>query len=205
MKILITNYSFNASAKTITFNDYASIDLERILLITNVTDNIIIYNFADPTKGGTVSGNVLTLTYNTTSMSNTDDLQIFYEDIGKVSSGGDTSTIYNGITALTPKFVAISASTSGDNTLVSAVSGKKIRVLALSAVVSAATNIYFTSGAGGTVIFGGSTNKINIAANSGLVLGFNPVGWFETASGQALVVNLSAGNSFSGGLVYIEV
>jgi len=54
--------------------------LDSILLITNVTDNIIIYNFADPTKGGTVSDNVLTLTYDTSSMSNTDKLLIFYDD-----------------------------------------------------------------------------------------------------------------------------
>ena len=80
MKTLITNYSFNASAKTITFNDYSSISLESVLLITNVTDNVIIYNFSDPTLGGTVLNNVLTLTYNTTSMSNTDDIQIYYDD-----------------------------------------------------------------------------------------------------------------------------
>ena len=125
--------------------------------------------------------------------------------IGRVSSSEETNTIYSGTTALTPKFAAIAAATSGDNTLVSAVTGKKIRVLVLTGVLSAATNIYFTSGAAGTVIFGGSTNKMNFAANSGLTLGFNPVGWFETAAGAALVVNLSAANSFSGGLVYLEV
>lgn len=80
MKTLVTNYTFNASAKTVTFNGFTSIDLEKILVITNVTDNIIIYNFADSTKGGTVATNVLTLTYDTTSMSNTDKLQIWYDD-----------------------------------------------------------------------------------------------------------------------------
>ena len=45
MKSLITNYTFSASGKTVTFTNYTSIALERILLITNVTDNIIIYNF----------------------------------------------------------------------------------------------------------------------------------------------------------------
>lgn len=76
----ITSYTFDASAQTVTFSEYSSIDLERILLITNVTDNIIIYNFSDSALGGSVSTNVLTLTYNTTLMSDTDDLQIFYED-----------------------------------------------------------------------------------------------------------------------------
>jgi len=78
MKRLITNYTFNKAAKTITFNDYTSINLEQILLITNTTSNKIIYNFAN--LGGSVSENVLTLAYNTSSMNNTDKLQIFYDD-----------------------------------------------------------------------------------------------------------------------------
>jgi hypothetical protein len=80
MKTLVSNYTFDASAKTITFDDYASIDLERVLLITNTTDNIIIYNFASAAKGGTVATNVLTLTHDTTSMDDADDLQIYYDD-----------------------------------------------------------------------------------------------------------------------------
>lgn len=77
MKQLVSTYTFDASAKTITF----AIDftLEQMLLITNVTDNIIIYNFADPTCGGSITNNVLTLDYNTTSMNDTDKLQIFVE------------------------------------------------------------------------------------------------------------------------------
>lgn len=80
MKLKINNYTFNAAARTVTFTDYASISLAGLLLITNVTDNKIIYNFAKSASGGTVSNNVLTLNYNTTSMSNTDSLQIFYDD-----------------------------------------------------------------------------------------------------------------------------
>ena len=80
MKVLVTNYSFNAAAKQITFGGYSSISLASLLIITNTTSNIIIYNFADPTAGGTINGNILTLTYNTTPMSNTDKLQIYYDD-----------------------------------------------------------------------------------------------------------------------------
>jgi hypothetical protein len=80
MKTLISNYTFDASAQTIAFNDYTEILLERILLIVNVTDNIIIYNFADPLKGGSVVGNDLTLTYDTSLMSDTDDILIYYDD-----------------------------------------------------------------------------------------------------------------------------
>lgn len=80
MKILVENYTFNSATKQIALTDYTSVNLESFLLITNVTDNIIIYNFADPAKGGTVAGNVLTLDFDTTGMSNTDNLQIFIDD-----------------------------------------------------------------------------------------------------------------------------
>lgn len=117
-----------------------------------------------------------------------------------------TDAIQNGTTALTPKFAAIAAASSGDNTLVAAVVGKQIRVLQLFILVAGAVNVYFTSGAGGTVIFGGSTNKINLAANGGFVLPFSPVGWFQNSSAnQALVMNLSGAVVVSGGLVYVEV
>lgn len=80
MKVLVTNYTFDASARTVTFSDYDALVLERVLLITNVTDGVIIYQFNAPAKGGTVATSVLTLEYDTTSMSDTDDLQIWYED-----------------------------------------------------------------------------------------------------------------------------
>jgi len=74
------SYTFNASAKTITFNvDYNTIALSDVMLVTNVTSNVIIYDPTDATKKGTLSGTtprVLTLVYDTTSMSNTDVLQI---------------------------------------------------------------------------------------------------------------------------------
>ena len=81
MKKLIENYTFNPSEQTIAFNDYASIDLEKILLITNASSNDIIYNFADLNLGGSTTDNVVTLVYNTSgTMNSTDRLQIFYED-----------------------------------------------------------------------------------------------------------------------------
>ena len=79
MKQTIKNYSFNASAKTVTFTDFSSIDIDRLYLITNVTSNIVIYQFNNNALGGSSSTNVLTLTYNTGSMSNTDHLQIIYD------------------------------------------------------------------------------------------------------------------------------
>jgi len=82
MKKLIANYTFNASAKTVTFGDYETIELGRILLVSNVTRGTDIYNFLSSTKGGTVSTNVLTLTYDTAAagMANSDILLIYYDD-----------------------------------------------------------------------------------------------------------------------------
>jgi hypothetical protein len=80
MKILFENYSFNAAAKTVTFNTTDVITLEQLLIITNVTVNKIIYNFADPNAGGTIVNNVLTLDFDTTSMSSGDKLQIFIDN-----------------------------------------------------------------------------------------------------------------------------
>ena len=88
MRNLITNYSFNPTAQTITFNSYSSIVLENILLIIDATNNQTIYQTNDPTKSGTVSGNILTLTYNTNNVSfnSTDRLQIFYETASPFSN-----------------------------------------------------------------------------------------------------------------------
>lgn len=77
MKKLIQEYVFNKTNKTITFAEVFT--LEQILLITNVTDNIVIYNFADSSLGGSLVGNVLTLAYDTSSMSDTDSIQIFVD------------------------------------------------------------------------------------------------------------------------------
>lgn len=76
---LVQEYTFDASAKTVTFDSFANIDIKRVLLITNVTDNVIIYNFADAALGGTAATNVLTLDYDTTTMADADEIQIYYD------------------------------------------------------------------------------------------------------------------------------
>jgi hypothetical protein len=89
MKIQILNYTFDKTAKTVTFSDYAAIRLDGILFITDVTNNVIIFNFSNPAFGGTVATNVLTLTYNTSALANTDKLLIYYDD-ANYTVGGST-------------------------------------------------------------------------------------------------------------------
>jgi hypothetical protein len=120
---------------------------------------------------------------------------------GRISSSDETSTIYNATTALTPKFAPIAASTNGNNTLVAAVTSKKIRVLSLWLGASGAVNAKFQSGSSGTDL----TGLAYLTQYSGYVLPYNPVGWFESASGVLLNLNLSGAVAVGGSLTYIEV
>jgi len=79
------NITFDASAQSIVLD--GNIQRDSLLLITNVNDNIIIYNFADSNTAlsaysfsSSTNKTTLTLGYDTTSMDDTDTLQIFVED-----------------------------------------------------------------------------------------------------------------------------
>lgn len=99
------------------------------------------------------------------------------------------------------KYIKIDASTSGDNTIVAAVTGKKIRVLSLFYMVSGVTTVRFESGASGTAL----TGQLEHIAQTGIVLPFNEDGWFETAAGSLLNMELSGAVSVDGALSYVEV
>jgi hypothetical protein len=82
-KALVHYYSFDPTTNTVRIQ--GNIAKERLLLITNVTDNITIFSFADNTLGATsyydsdTDQTVITLDYNCNQMSLTDKLQIFWE------------------------------------------------------------------------------------------------------------------------------
>lgn len=100
-----------------------------------------------------------------------------------------------------PQRVIIDHAASGDNQVVAAVAGKKILVLGFFLVAAGAVTARFESGAGGTAL----TGQMVLAANSQLSVPYNPAGWFETAAGAALNLELSAATSVDGALVYVEV
>jgi hypothetical protein len=102
MKVLFQDYTFNAATKQITFNTTDIVSLNQVLVITNVTDNVIIYNFADAAKGGTIVNNVLTLTFDTTTMSDTDSLQIFLDLYGTPSTDDSVVLLRRLVQLLTP-------------------------------------------------------------------------------------------------------
>jgi hypothetical protein len=101
----------------------------------------------------------------------------------------------------TAQRVPITASASGNNTLVAAVTGRKIRVMSLALVASAAVTVQLQSGAGGTNL----TGAMALAANGVLVLPFNSEGWGETAVATLLNLVLGGAVPVAGVLTYIEV
>lgn len=123
-------------------------------------------------------------------------------DQSTLAVASDTSRILNGAsgTSLTPKWATIAVSSSGDNSIVALVSGKKIRVLFWDLAPNAAVNAKWRSN---------TTDKTGLyymtSQGNGHARGFNPVGWFETASGEALQLNLSGAVAVGGIVGYIEV
>lgn len=101
----------------------------------------------------------------------------------------------------TIKYEVIDDASSGDNTIIAAVSGKKIRVMSAFLVAAGTVNVRFEDGAGGTAL----TGQMNLVANTGFTLPFNPEGWFETSVNTLLNLELSAAVSVDGCLTYTEV
>lgn len=99
------------------------------------------------------------------------------------------------------KYAVIDAASSGDNTLVAAVAGKRIRVLSLYLVAAGAVTVRFESAAGGTPL----TGQSSMAANGVLALPYNPTGWFQTVAAELLNLELGGAVSVDGALSYIEV
>jgi len=100
--ILDTYYSFNPSTRTIVIPHV--VPKERLVLITDLTTNQVLFNFSDPnltttsyTIGLDTTGNypsatttTLVLNYNTSALSNTDKLQIIVDEYDEKFSPSET-------------------------------------------------------------------------------------------------------------------
>ena len=99
--------------------------------------------------------------------------------------------------------IANIAASQTDSSLVTAVAGKKIRVIGLAMVSgNTATNVTFNTkpSGSGTAI----TPLFANAANGGLVLPLNENGWFETTVGQGLSVTTGSGATTGILVSYVE-
>jgi len=83
-KLLVGQYTFDASEQVVYVD--GNINAEKFLIITNITANTIIYNFADPALGFAgkyydvaTDRTEFALVYDTTTMNDTDILQIFVD------------------------------------------------------------------------------------------------------------------------------
>jgi hypothetical protein len=91
----------------------------------------------------------------------------------------------------------ITASASGDNTIVAAIPGRRIKVIAWDLAVSDAVNVKWRSGSTditGLYYFGG--------VGGGIARSQHKEGYFVTGKGQALILNLSGAVPVGGSLVY---
>lgn len=96
-----------ANSGLVTFTGL-TLSLEQILIITNVTRNTIIYNFADTTTGAvSFVDNVLTLKLSTTSYSADDVLQVFVDVRGEVSPTLVDTPAQSGLTLLLARMLSI--------------------------------------------------------------------------------------------------
>jgi hypothetical protein len=79
---------------TVTFTGPV-LGLHQLLIVTNVTRNVIVYNFADPDAGeAAYSNNVLTLTADTATQSASDVLQVFVDVADPLAvEAGNQSTL----------------------------------------------------------------------------------------------------------------
>jgi hypothetical protein len=79
MRVVITTYTFDASAKTVDFSGYSNFDEQRLQAIVNITRGAVIYAPGLSGKGLTsIAGDVLTLEYDTTAHADADKLMPIY-------------------------------------------------------------------------------------------------------------------------------
>ena len=87
--VIAEQYSFTPSTKTIVISN-RYLRQEQLMLITNTTRNVVMYNFSDPTLGATVTNVInplnaqptctIVLNYNTAAHSSSDKISILVEE-----------------------------------------------------------------------------------------------------------------------------
>lgn len=112
-----------------------------------------------------------------------------------------TVSLFNGTTPLTPTKVKINKAAASTTELVALVAAKKIRILSMYLVSTAANTVTLLS----HTTTANNDGGLAYAANGGLVLPFNPIGWFDTTAGEALDITCSGAGQVSGQLVYVAV
>lgn len=111
--------------------------------------------------------------------------------------------------AVTLTTVGITASASGDNTVISAVAAKKIYVISWNLSFSGSVNAKFTDGAAGTLLAGLYYGVVNSGAGASISPNMqmatpSPYLWAGSTN-TALVINLSGAVAVGGSITYFTV
>ena len=111
------------------------------------------------------------------------------------------SAVFANKYGLPEQSAVIDAASSGDNTIVSAVTDKRICVLGFVLVGSGAVTVRFESGAGGTAL----TGQMTVGSGTGMAPPRGEDCLFATASGSLLNLELSGAVSVDGYLNYVVI
>ena len=130
-----------------------------------------------------------------------------------VGAALDINKVMHDNTALTVSHAVIDCGTSENNTLIAAAGSTKyiIHSMALHSASNTIVSLFFRTGTTGTGIYGTSNRMIALeldggAAPAGVVLPFNPHGWFRTSTdNKTLSVWLSTAQDITGCLTYSAI
>ena len=109
-----------------------------------------------------------------------------------------TDVLYVGSVSATPVMILISASASSNITLVAAQASARMRVLSYVLNAKATTSVAFNSST--TPI----TGVMEFDKYGGAAANFNPLGHFQTGTGQPLIIATGAG-AVAGHMCYVPV
>ena len=88
-QLILFTPQFNPTNKTLDFSAWPNFDINKLYAVINVTRNQILYAPGAPNLGlSSISGSVLTLSFDTTSYSTTDTLNVYYD----TSAGYESNT-----------------------------------------------------------------------------------------------------------------
>ncbi len=147
-----------------------------------------------------ITRNGLPGVYNATplSLNDGDGAAVAVDGTGRtIVVNPDGSSIGN--ETLATLFAPVSAASMGDNVVVLATGGKKIRVISGAIVAAGSVNVQFLDDPAGTPL----TGVMNFVSNSGVQIPYAPSGNFQTSIGKALVLNLSGAILVGGWISYL--
>lgn len=162
-KGLLKNYTFNTAAKTITLTDVTTVRLDKLALITDVTTNKILYNFADLTVAtATVATNVITLSALQGGENNTDKLRIDYDvESSDTAAFADTTQPVSATSLPLPTGAATSALQSTQDTSINSL----LKPASTLAAVTSLTQMNGQPIAMGTGVRSAGTQRVTIATD----------------------------------------